>query len=95
MHEYLSDRAKSQFYVFSILLASMLTRVLVGIGKPVMTFEQTVLVGLTSVTFLAPTLYRFFHGEELLSNMRKKVCHALSMVLAGGLFVYYIALGLH
>lgn len=95
MHEYLSDRAKSQFYVFSILLASMLMRVLIGIGKPVMSFEQTVLVGLTTVTFLAPTLYRFFHGEELLNNTRKKVCHSLSMVLAGGLFLYYIALGLH
>ncbi|MFN3428758.1 MAG: hypothetical protein ACK46X_02265 [Candidatus Sericytochromatia bacterium] len=93
MHEHLSERAKSQFYVFSILIAAMVVRVLVGIGKPVMNFEQSALVGLTTVTFLAPTLYRFFYGEELLTNTRKKVCHALSMVLAGGLFVYYIALG--
>ncbi|MOA49094.1 hypothetical protein D3C78_1719360 [compost metagenome] len=93
MHEHLSERAKSQFYVFSILLAAMLMRVLVGFSKPVMSFEQSALIGLTTVVFLAPTFYRFFYGEELLSNMRKRVSHAVSMVLAGGLFIYYIALG--
>jgi hypothetical protein len=95
MHENLSDRAKGQFYVFSILLASMTLRVLVGISHPTLSFEQSMLVGLTAVTFLAPTLYRYFHGEDLLNNLRKRVCHGMSMVLAGGLFVYYIALGLH
>lgn len=93
MHEHLSDRAKSQFYVFSILIAAMVMRVLVGISKPIMSFEQSALIGLTTVVFLAPTLYRFFYGEELLTNMRKKVSHGVSMLLASGLFIYYIALG--
>jgi hypothetical protein len=92
MHEQLSERAKSQFYVFSILLASMLLRVLVGLGKPVMTFEQSALIGLCSVVFLAPTFYRFFYGQELVDTLRKRVCHSVAMLLAGGLFVYYIAL---
>jgi hypothetical protein len=92
MHEQLSERAKGQFYMFSIMLAALLVRVLVGLQKPVMSFEQTVITGLTAVVFLSPFLYRTFHGEELLTTMRKKVCHGLAMVLAGGLFFYYIAL---
>lgn len=92
MHEQLSESAKSQFYLFSILLASMLVRVVVGLAHPVMTFEQSALVGLTTVVFLAPMLYRMFYGEELLNNPRKKISHAISMVLSAGLFVYYIAL---
>ncbi|MFP5503032.1 MAG: hypothetical protein ACLGIN_11125 [Candidatus Sericytochromatia bacterium] len=92
MHELMSERAKSHAYLFSILLAAMLIRVLVGLAKPVMTFEQSALIGLTTVVFLAPSLYRFFYGEELLSTRYKKVTHALSMVLSAGLFVVYIAM---
>ena len=92
MHEQLSERAKSHFYLFSILIAAMLVRVLVGMARPVMSFEQSALIGLTTVVFLAPMLYRTFYGEELLDNTRKKVSHAISMVLSAGLFLYYIAL---
>lgn len=92
MHEQLSERAKSQFYLFSILIAAMLVRVLVGLARPVMSFEQSALIGLTTVVFLAPVLYRMFYGEELLDNTRKKISHAVSMVLSAGLFLYYIAL---
>lgn len=92
MHEQLSERAKSQFYLFSILLAAMLVRVVVGMARPVMSFEQSALIGLTTVVFLAPVLYRMFYGEELLDNARKKISHAISMVLSAGLFLYYIAL---
>jgi hypothetical protein len=92
MHEQLSDRAKSQFYVFSILLSAMVLRVLVGLSKPVLSFEQSALVGLCTVVFLAPTFYRYFYGAELVDNLRKRVCHSVAMLLAGGLFVYYIAL---
>ena len=92
MHEIMSERAKGHAYLFSILLSAMVIRVLVGLAKPVMSFEQSALIGLTTVVFLAPSLYRFFYGEELLSTRYKKVTHALSMVLSAGLFVVYIAL---
>ena len=92
MHELMSERAKSHAYLFSILLAAMVIRVLIGLAKPVMTFEQSALIGLTTVVFLAPSLYRFFYGEELLSTRYKKVTHALSMVLSAGLFIVYIAM---
>ena len=92
MHEIMSERAKGHAYLFSILLSAMVIRVLVGLAKPVMSFEQSALIGLTTVVFLAPSLYRFFYGEELLSTRYKKVTHALSMVLSAGLFVTYIAL---
>ena len=92
MHELMSERAKSHAYLFSILLSAMVIRVLIGLAKPVMSFEQSALIGLTTVVFLAPSLYRFFYGEELLSTRYKQVTHALSMVLSAGLFVVYIAL---
>jgi hypothetical protein len=92
MHEQLSDRAKSHFYSFSILLAAILVRVVVGLGKPVLTLEQSVIVGLTSVVFLSPVLYRTFYGVELLDNTRKRISHTFAMVLAGGLFFWTIAL---
>lgn len=92
MNELLSERAKGHAYMFSILLAALTMRVLVGLALPVMSWEQTLVVGLTTVVFLAPVLYRTFFGEELLDNTRKKVSHGLSMVLAAGLFIHAIAL---
>lgn len=92
MPESMSERTKHRFYLVSILLSAMLVRILVGLGRPVMSFEQSALIGLTSVCFLAPTLYRLCYGEELLTTRRKRVSHALSMLLSGGLFFYYIAL---
>ena len=93
MHEQLSDRAKGRFYTFSILLAALLVRVVVGLGKPVLSMQQSMIVGLTSVVFLSPVLYRTFYGQELLDGMRKRLSHSAAMVLAGGLFFWTIALG--
>ena len=92
MHEQLSERAKGQLYSFSVLLAALLVRVLVGLGKPVLSLEQSMVVGLTSVVFLSPFLYRTFYGEELVDNTRKRVCHTVAMALASGLFFWTIAL---
>lgn len=93
MHEQLSERAKGQFYSFSILLAALCVRVLVGLGKPMLNMQQSLIVGLTAVVFLAPVLYRTFYGEELLDNTRKKISHSVAMLLAGGLFFFGVALG--
>lgn len=92
MHDYLSDRARGHFYIFSILLSAMVVRILVGLVRPTLGFDHSVLVGLTTVVFLAPALYRFFFGEELLDNTRKRIAHGASMVLSAGLFVYYVGL---
>jgi hypothetical protein len=93
MNPQLSERTRHQLYLFSILLSALTVRVLVGLGKPSLDLERSVLVGLTTVVFLSPALYRAIHGDELLTTVPKRVCHAISMLLAGGLFLYYIALG--
>lgn len=93
MYEQLSERAKSHFYTFSILLAALTVRVLVGLGKPTLSLQQTVIVGLTSVVFLAPVLYRTCYGAELLDTTRKRISHTVAMLLAGGLFFFGVALG--
>ncbi|HEY9724025.1 MAG TPA: hypothetical protein V6D47_18630 [Oscillatoriaceae cyanobacterium] len=84
------DPIKRQSYLFSILLAGVAVRVLVGLFRPRLGLDESALVGLTAVVFLAPTLYRVTHGEELLDSRRKRLCHALSMVLSAGLFCFYI-----
>lgn len=92
MPEQLSENFKSQAYLFSILLSAMLVRVLVGLARPTLNLEASVIVGLATVVFLMPTLHRVFHGEELLDTTRKRLSHAAAMVLSGGLFFFYVAL---
>lgn len=92
MLENLSDSAKHQAYLVSILLAAMVVRVLVGLAKPVLGLEQGVIVGLATVVFLSPTLHRVCFGVELLDSARKRWSHAGAMLLAAGLFLYYVAL---
>lgn len=92
MNEQLSENVKSHAYLFSILLAAMLVRVLVGLAKPTLGLEAGVIVGLATVVFLSPTLYRFFYNEELVDTNRKRVSHAVAMLLSSGLFVFYVAL---
>jgi hypothetical protein len=94
MSEGLSERQRNQGYLFAILIASIGMRILVGLFRPTLGLEQSLLIGLTAVVFLAPSLYRFFHGQELLDSKRKRASHGLSMALSAGLFLYYVALGL-
>ena len=90
--EQLSETAKGQAYLFSILLSAIAVRVLVGLMRPTLPLEATVIVGLATVVFLMPTLHRLFHGEELLTTTRQKVSHTVAMVLSGGLFFFWVAL---
>ncbi len=92
MNEQLSERVKSHAYLFSILLAAMLVRVLVGLARPTLGLEAGMIVGLATVVFLSPSLYRFFYGEELLDTTRKRISHTVAMLLSSGLFVFYVAL---
>lgn len=84
------DRVKHYSYLFSILVASMTVRVLVGLFRPKLGLDGSMLIGMTAVVFLAPTLYRVIHGGELLDTRTKRVTHALSMLLSAGLFLYYV-----
>lgn len=90
--EQLSENFRSQAYLFSILLSAMAVRVAVGLMRPTLPLEATVIVGLATVVFLLPTLHRVFHGEDLLTTTRQKLSHAAAMVLSGGLFLFWVAL---
>ena len=92
VNEQLSENVKSHAYLFSILLAAMVVRVLVGLVRPSLGLEAAVIVGLATVVFLSPTLYRFFYNEELIDTTRKRVSHTVAMVLSSGLFIFYVAL---
>ena len=92
MNEQLSENVKSHAYLFSILLAAMLVRVLVGLAKPTLGLEAGMIVGLATVVFLSPTLYRVFYGEELIDTTRKRWSHGVAMFLSAGLFMFYVAL---
>lgn len=92
MNEQLSENIKNHAYLFSILLAAMLVRVLVGLVKPSLGLEAGLIVGLATVVFLSPTLYRLFYGEELIDTTRKRVSHGVAMLLSSGLFLYYVAI---
>ena len=92
MNEQLSENVKSQAYLFSLLLASMVVRIAVGLVRPTLDLQATVIVGLASVVFLSPTLYRLFYGEELIDSTRKRLSHTAAMLLSAGLFVFYVAL---
>lgn len=92
VNEQLSENVKSHAYLFSILLAAMVVRVLVGLVKPTLGLEAAVIVGLATVVFLSPSLYRFFYGEELIDTTRKRVSHSVAMLLSSGLFIFYVAL---
>jgi hypothetical protein len=90
--EQLSDTFKAQACLFTILLSAMAMRVAVGLVRPELPLEGTVIVGLATVVFLLPTLHRLFHGEELLTTTRQKLSHTAAMVLSAGLFLFWVAL---
>lgn len=92
VNENLNERAKSQAYLFSILLSAMVVRIIVGLVHPTMGLEGGIIVGLATVVCMAPTLYRLFYNTELIDTRRKRLSHTAAMVLSAGLFVTYVAL---
>lgn len=90
MNLFLSEKARGNAYLASILLVSLIVRMVLGVIHPDLDLEQTALVGVTTVLLAAPSLYRFFYGESMIKP-NKRVQYALLSVAASGLFLYYIA----
>ena len=82
-----------QAYLFSILLATLSVRLLVGLIRPGLDLTQSVVVGVTTMVCLLPVLHRVCYGEELLDTTRKRTSHTAALVLTGALFIWTVALG--
>lgn len=90
MNLFLSEKARGNAYLASILLVSLIVRMVLGVVHPNLSLEQTALVGVTSVLLAAPSLYRFFYNESMIKP-NKRIQYVALSVVASGLFLYYIA----
>jgi hypothetical protein len=86
----MSDVWKSRSYTFSLFLAAMITRALLGITRPDLSMPATVVTGLTTVVLLAPILHRWIYDKSLLATKKQQTGYAMltSLTLVG--FSYWI-----
>ena len=84
------DDSRRYAYLFSLMFSAMGVRLVLGMARPELSFEQTILVGITTVLLLAPTLHRFFYQAPLIRSDRR-LPYALLTALACGLFLYFVA----
>jgi uncharacterized membrane protein len=82
---------KSYAYVFLILLVSMVVRAVIGSWRSNLNFEQSALIGVTTVLLVAPPAYHLFYQEELIAG-KKRVPYSLISLAAVGMFLYFVAL---
>jgi hypothetical protein len=89
----MSDVWKSRSYTISLFLAAMVIRALLGITRPDLSLDGTVIIGATTVLLLAPILHRWIYDRTLLSSKRQQAGYAMvtSAVLVG--FGYWILVG--
>lgn len=90
MNLFLSEKARGNAYLASILLVSLIVRMVLGVVHPHLSLEQTALVGITSVLLTAPSLYRFFFHESMIKP-NKRIQYVVLSIISCGLFLYYIA----
>ena len=87
----LSESARGQAYIISILLASMVVRILIGIVRPELNFEQTALIGVTTVLLIGPPIYQWFFDKPMIQP-KKKIQYGVLSAFAASMFVVYIIL---
>lgn len=85
------EKLKNYSYVFSILIISMVVRVLIGLWKPQLSFSQSSLIGITTVLLVAPPIYRTFFNEELI-KAGKTLSYSVLSLISVGMFLYFVAL---
>lgn len=85
------EKLKNYSYVFSILVISMVVRVLIGLWKPNLSFAQSSLIGITTVLLIAPPTYRTFFQEDLIKG-HKQLSYVILSLISVGMFMYFVAL---
>lgn len=91
MNLFLSEKARANAYLASIMLASLVMRALIGLIKPELGLAETALIGLTTMLLAGPTLYRMLFDAPLIKPEKRLPYVALS-ACACGMFLYFIAL---
>lgn len=81
-----SEKARGQAYVISILLASMVVRVLLGIAHPDLSMEQTALIGVTTVLLIGPPIYQWLFDKPMIKP-EKRIQYRILSTLAVGMFI--------
>jgi hypothetical protein len=86
-----AEKVKNYSYVFSILVISMVVRVLIGLWKPSLSFAKSTLIGVTTVMLVAPPVYRTFFKDELI-KAGKQISYTVLSIISVGMFLYFVAL---
>ncbi len=80
------EKARGQAYIISILLATMLTRIVLGMAHPNLSLEQTALIGVTTVLLIGPPIYQWLFDKPMIKP-EKMVQYRILSTLAVGMFI--------
>lgn len=80
------EKARGQAYIISILLSTMLIRILMGIAHPDLSLEQTALIGVTTVLLIGPPLYQWLFEKPMIKP-EKLIQYRILSTLAVGMFI--------
>jgi hypothetical protein len=80
------ERARGHAYIISILLVSMVTRVILGIANPDLSMEQTALIGVTTVLLVGPPIFQWLFDKPMIKP-EKRIQYRVLATLAIGMFI--------
>jgi hypothetical protein len=80
------EKARGQAYIISILLATMLIRIVLGMAHPDLSLEQTALIGVTTVLLIGPPIYQWLFDKPMIKP-EKRVQYRILSTLAVGMFI--------
>ncbi len=85
------EKARGQAYILSILLSTMLMRIVLGLAYPNLSMEQTALIGVTTVLLIGPPIYQWLFDEPMIKPS-KRIQYRILSTLAVGMFIATIIL---
>ena len=80
------EKARGQAYIISILLSTMLIRIVLGIAYPDLSLEQTALIGVTTVLLIGPPIYQWLFDKPMIKP-EKRIQYRILSTLAVGMFI--------
>jgi len=85
------EKARGQAYILSILLSTMLMRIVLGLAYPNLSMEQTALIGVTTVLLIGPPIYQWLFDKPMIKPS-KRIQYRILSTLAVGMFIATIIL---
>ncbi|MBC7544508.1 MAG: hypothetical protein H7338_17440 [Candidatus Sericytochromatia bacterium] len=89
----MTDTWKSHAYTGSILISALAVRVMMGLSRPGLDMQASVIVGATTVLLLAPLFHRLFFEKTMLVTGRQQAGYVMMTSLALVGFGYVILAG--